>query len=116
MEIFTFFSVTISVHFADSSKVACKVFPMDQVSDLLDKVSDKLSSSVAQIWIVDNNGKGLEPITFQSSVNILILVLEHSLDPDDPLDLHQPFTQQFLAVDPTHRVHTFMHTHLHVLC
>ena len=47
------------VNFADSSRVTYKFSAQDKVSELLERSKDKLSSSAAQIWIVDHRGKGM---------------------------------------------------------
>ena len=35
-----------------------RVGVVDLVSDLMEKVHDKLTSSASQVWVVDNEGKG----------------------------------------------------------
>ena len=48
-----------------------KVSVSDNVSDLLEKVRDKLTSSAAQIWIVDNEGKGnVRPLDCYSKAHV----------------------------------------------
>ena len=46
------------VHFADGSKVTVKLPSTATASDLLENVKDKLTSSAAQLWLVDVNGDG----------------------------------------------------------
>ena len=47
------------VYFDDGSKATVKVNPSDSTADLLDKVKDKVTSSAALLWIVDNEGRGM---------------------------------------------------------
>ena len=50
--------MSIPVHFADGTKTTVRVGVVDLVSDLMEKVHDKLTSSASQVWVVDNEGKG----------------------------------------------------------
>ena len=51
-------SIPVVVHFADGSKVTVKLPSTATASDLLENVKDKLTSSAAQLWLVDVNGDG----------------------------------------------------------
>ena len=53
-------SSSVPVYFADGSKVKLNMLPSNTTSDLLDheKVKDKLTSSAAQLWFIDNRGNG----------------------------------------------------------
>ena len=46
------------VYFDDNSKAVVKVTPSDSVADVLEKVRDKVTSSAALLWAVDNEGHG----------------------------------------------------------
>ena len=52
-------SVSLLVYFDDSSKASVKVNPSDTTADLLDKVKDRVTSSAALLWLVDNEGHGM---------------------------------------------------------
>lgn len=52
-------SVSLVVYFDDSSKASVKVNPSDTTADLLDKVKDRVTSSAALLWLVDNEGHGM---------------------------------------------------------
>lgn len=52
----------VLVFFADGSKVKVSLLPTDTTSDLLDKeeVKEHLTSSAANVWLVDSLGNGEE--------------------------------------------------------
>ena len=57
----------VLVSFADGTKVKVSLLPTDTASDLLDKeeVKEHLTSSAANVWLVDSLGNGEEAITFR---------------------------------------------------
>lgn len=56
--LFLLFSVSLTVHFGNGSKVSAKVSPLDTTSDLLESIKDQLTSSSAHLWLVDQSGIG----------------------------------------------------------
>ena len=52
--------MSVTVHFADGAKVKVTMSPLDTTSDLLEHVlvKDHLTSSAAQLWLVDSEGDG----------------------------------------------------------
>ena len=57
----------MSVFFADGSKIKVHLSPKDTTSDLLEKeeVKTHLTSSAANIWLVDSLGNGKAMSLFQ---------------------------------------------------
>ena len=66
--------LTVPVHFADGTKTTVRVGVVDLVSDLMEKVHDKLTSSASKVWVVDNEGKGEREIGCVLPITVLTLI------------------------------------------
>ena len=52
-------SYLIPIKFADGSKTTIKASASDLISNIMEKISEKLSSSASQLWVVDTTGNGM---------------------------------------------------------